>query len=148
MIKTLPVTAHHLAICEGNFLRLKKLLNGFKDSLYEFETINPDLSSLRISFIVLNRTKHTILLEAKQNPYLPEKINTFILKIQISIDANLAEVLEYQGEKSLPFYYKASKTHSTDEKAQQNRFLTEWLESIFISGIASQESLQKIIDNE
>lgn len=148
MIKTLPITAHHLAICEGNFLRLKKLLNGFKDSLYEFETINPDLSSLRISFIVLNRTKHTILLEAKQNPYLPEKINTFILKIQISIDANLAEVLEYQGEKSLPFYYKASKTHSTDEKAQQNRFLTEWLESIFISGIASQESLQKIIDNE
>lgn len=148
MIKTLPITSHHLAICEGNFLRLKKLLNGFKDSLYEFETINPDLSSLRISFIVLNRTKHTILLEAKQNPYLPEKINTFILKIQISIDANLAEVLEYQGEKSLPFYYKASKTHSTDEKAQQNRFLTEWLESIFISGIASQESLQKIIDNE
>ena len=68
--------------------------------------------------------------------------------IQISIDAQLAEVLEYQGEKSLPFYYKASKAHSLDEKAQQNRFLTEWLESIFISGIASKKSLQKIIDNE
>ena len=97
---------------------------------------------------MLNRTKHTLLVEAKQNPTHPEKINTFILKIQISIDAQLAEVLEYQGEKSLPFYYKASKTHSLDEKAQQNRFLTEWLESIFISGIASKESLQKIIDNE
>ena len=148
MIKTLPITSHHLAICEGNFLRLKKLLNEFKESRYEFEAINPDLSSSAISFEVLNRSKHTLLVEAKQNPTHPEKINTFILKIQISIDAQLAEVLEYQGEKSLPFYYKASKMHSLDEKAQQNRFLTEWLESIFISGIASKESLQKIIDNE
>ena len=32
---------------------------------------------------------------------------------------------------------------SRDEKEQQNRFLTEWLESIFISGIASKEVIEK-----
>ena len=61
MIKTLPITSHHLAICEGNFLRLKKLLNEFKECRYEFEAINPNLSSSAISFEVLNRTKFYIL---------------------------------------------------------------------------------------
>ena len=51
MIKTLPITSHHLAICEGNFLRLKKLLNKFKETRYEFEAINPDLSSSAISLL-------------------------------------------------------------------------------------------------
>ena len=30
---------------------------------------------------------------------------------------------------------KVLKTQSRDEKIQQNRFLTEWLESIFANGI-------------
>ena len=148
MIKTLPITSHHIAICEGNFLRLQRLLGEFNQDSYEFETVNPDSSSLNISFVILNRTKHTFTVEAKQISNPEERINTFILKIQISIDAKLAEVHSYQGEKSLSFFTKLSTIQSLDEKAQQNRFLTEWLESIFIAGIASKDSLQRIIKNE
>ena len=66
MIKSLPKTSHQLAVCEANFLRLKKILQGFSKNKYSFETINPDSSSNPINFYVLHRTKHTLIIEAKQ----------------------------------------------------------------------------------
>ena len=148
MIKTLPITSHHIAVCEGNYLRLQRLLGDFNQDSYQFETVNPDGSSLYISFCILNRTAHTIAVQAIQKSNPEKKINTFSLKIQISIDARLAEVHSYQGEKSLPFYKKSSSLQSSDEKGQQNRFLTEWLESIFIAGVASKDSISEIIKND
>ena len=47
----------------------------------------------------------------------------------------MAEVISYQGEKAIPFFVGITKSQSKDEKLQQNRFLTEWLESIFTTGI-------------
>ena len=44
MLRTLPVTSHHLSICEANFLRLNKLLASFLKKKYVFETINPNSS--------------------------------------------------------------------------------------------------------
>ena len=134
MLKKLPKTSHQLSICEANFLRLKKILNGFNADRYLFETINPNSSSNSISFNVLQRSRHTIMVEAKQNVNYGV-YNSFILRIQICIDAKVAEVISYQGEKAIPFFVGITKSQSKDEKLQQNRFLTEWLESIFITGI-------------
>jgi uncharacterized protein YqiB (DUF1249 family) len=63
------------------------------------------------------------------------------------LDAKLAEVLSYQGEKPLPFFMHQSKRQSFDEKLQQNKFLTEWLESIFISGISGKEQISNLLNN-
>ena len=134
MLKKLPKTSHQLSICEANFLRLKKILNGFNEDRYLFETINPNSSSNSISFNVLQRSRHTIMVEAKQNVNYGV-YNSFILRIQICIDAKVAEVISYQGEKAIPFFVGITKSQSKDEKLQQNRFLTEWLESIFTTGI-------------
>ena len=134
MLKKLPKTSHQLSVCEANFLRLKKILNGFDEDKYLFETINPNSSSNSISFNVLQRSRHTIMVEAKQNVNYGV-YNSFILRIQICIDAKVAEVISYQGEKAIPFFVGITKSQSKDEKLQQNRFLTEWLESIFITGI-------------
>ena len=57
------------------------------------------------------------------------------IRDRICIDAKVAEVISYQGEKAIPFFVGITKSQSKDEKLQQNRFLTEWLESIFITGI-------------
>ena len=35
----------------------------------------------------------------------------------------------------MPYFMGILKSQSKDEKLQQNRFLTEWLESIFITGV-------------
>ena len=137
MIKSLPKTSHQLALCEANFLRLKKILNNFSVNEYSFETINPDSSSNPISFCVIHRTRHTLIIEAKQKIKL-KKIESLIIRIQISLDAKLAEVISFQGERAVPYFMKVLKTQSRDEKIQQNRFLTEWLENIFANGINPQ----------
>ena len=134
MLRKLPKTSHQLSVCEANFLRLKKILNGFDEDKYLFETINPNSSSNSISFHVLQRSRHTIMVEAKQNVDYGV-FNSFILRLQICIDAKVAEVISYQGEKAIPFFVGITKSQSKDEKLQQNRFLTEWLENIFTSGI-------------
>jgi uncharacterized protein YqiB (DUF1249 family) len=95
----------------------------------------------------LNKTKHTIILEAKQSANKKNIHSNFILRIQISLDAKLAEVLSYQGEKPLPFFMNQPKRQSFDEKLQQNKFLTEWLESIFVSGISSREQISGLLNN-
>jgi|TARA_B100001564_G_scaffold260952_1_gene222713 uncharacterized protein YqiB (DUF1249 family) len=147
MLKTLPTTSHHLVVCEANFIRLKKLLNNFLSDEIFYESVNPNQSSLKISFLILNKTKHTIILEAKQSANKKNIHSNFILRIQISLDAKLAEVLSYQGEKPLPFFMNQSKRQSFDEKLQQNKFLTEWLESIFISGISGKEQISSLLNN-
>ena len=137
MLKILPKTSHQLSICESNFLRLKKVLQNFKKDKYEFETINPNQTSNPILFKVIQRTQHTLIIEAKQK-VKENDLNNFIIRIQSVSYAKLAEVLSYQGEKPIPYFMGISKTQSKDEKIQQNRFLTEWLESIFCSGICSE----------
>ena len=137
MIKSLPKTSYQLAVCEANFLRLKKILNNFSLNKYLFETINPDSSSNPISFFVVHRTRHTLIIEAKQKIKL-KKIESLVIRIQISLDAKLAEVISFQGERAVPYFMKVLKTQSRDEKIQQNRFLTEWLENIFANGINPQ----------
>ena len=137
MTKSLPKTSHQLAVCEANFLRLKKILKNFSVNKYLLETINPDFSSNPISFNVIHRTKHTLIIEAKQKIKL-KKMESLIIRIQISLDAKLAEVISFQGERAVPYFMKVLKTQSRDEKIQQNRFLTEWLENIFANGINPQ----------
>ena len=134
MSKCLPKTSYQLAVCETNFLRLKNLLQSFSKNKYLFETINPDTSSNPISFCVLHRTRHTLIIEAKQKIKL-KKIDDLIIRIQISLDARLAEVLSFQGERAVPYFMKVLKIQSKGEKIQQNKFLTEWLENIFSNGI-------------
>ena len=136
MLNALPKTAHQQTICEANFIRLKRILNNFTEMRYRFNVINPDKSSFLIAFNVIHKTKHTLIIEAKQN-FRQADLSNFILRIQVSMDAKLVEVISYQSEKALPFFMKVSMTQSKDEKLQQNRFLTEWLESIFISGIST-----------
>ena len=147
MLKTLPTTSHHLVVCEANFIRLKRLLNNFLSDKIFYESINPNQSSLKISFLILKKTQHTIILEAKQSANKKNIHSNFILRIQISLDAKLAEVLSYQGEKPLPFFMNQSKRQSFDEKLQQNKFLTEWLESIFVSGISGKKQISNLLNN-
>ncbi|NCX75283.1 MAG: DUF1249 domain-containing protein [Proteobacteria bacterium] len=148
MLKTLPTTSHHLTVCEANFIRLKKLLNNYSSDEVFFESINPNQSSLKINFLVLSKTKHTIILEAKQSGDKKNIHSNFVLRVQISLDAKLAEVLSYQGEKPLPFFMNQSKRQSFDEKLQQNKFFTEWLESIFVSGISGKEQIISLLNND
>ena len=70
----------------------------------------------------------------------------FLLRINIYIDAKLAEVVSYQQEKPVPFFSPQQFSHSQDEKYQQNRILTEWLENIFINGAVELKKINFLND--
>jgi len=95
-MRTLPITSHHLTVCEANFIRLKKLLKDFSLKGNLFESVNPNGSSLNIYLLVLDKTEHTITIEAKQSCDNKNIHSNFVLRIQMSIDAKLAEVISYQ----------------------------------------------------
>ena len=125
-------TKDHLTTCGANYSRLKKILCNFKNDSYTFEILNNDKKSLA-EFIVISRTPHTLSIEAKFKNNDFTLVN-FLLRINIYIDAKLAEVISYQQEKPVPFFSPPQFSQSLDEKYQQNRILTEWLENIFTNG--------------
>ena len=74
MLKNLPKTAHHQVICEANFLRLQKLMGSYAEKEYCFEVLDAENIPQKISFLVLDRTMHTIV--QRQNKIIKIKIST------------------------------------------------------------------------
>tara|TARA_B100000676_G_scaffold284593_1_gene312426 strand:- start:98 stop:529 length:432 start_codon:yes stop_codon:yes gene_type:complete len=132
-------TKDHLTTCGANYSRLKKILCNFKNDSYTFEILNNDKKSLA-EFIVISRTPHTLSIEAKFKNNDLALVN-FLLRINIYIDAKLAEVISYQQEKPVPFFSPPQFSQSLDEKYQQNRILTEWLENIFTNGAVEAKEI-------
>ena len=137
-------TRGHLTTCSANYSRLRKILCSFKHDVYVFEILNHTQKS-EAEFIVISRTQHTLSIEAKfKNNDLA--LVDFLLRINIYIDAKLAEVVSYQQEKPVPFFSPQQFSHSQDEKYQQNRILTEWLENIFINGAVELKKINFLND--
>ena len=132
-------TGSHLNVCSANFSRLKKILNGFRDNRYSFDLLYSEKKN-KADFNVISRTPHTLIIEAKLISEESSLVE-LILRINIYIDAKLAEVNSYQQEKPVPFFIKAPFTQSQDEKFQQNKILTEWLENIFINGAIEKKEI-------
>ena len=125
----LSKTSRHLSVCSANFRRLKKILTDFENSQYKFLIDDSDVTA---TFKILDKQSHTLLVDASQ--FTANKIMDFKFRLQIFLDAKLAEVVSFQNEQPVPFFVSKPKSQSLDEKYQQNQMLTEWLEFIFLKG--------------
>ena len=125
----LSKTSRHLSVCSANFRRLKKILADFENSQYKFLFDDSDVTA---TFKILDKQNHTLLVDASQ--FTANKIMDFKFRLQIFLDAKLAEVVSFQNEQPVPFFVSKPKSQSLDEKYQQNQMLTEWLEFIFLKG--------------
>ncbi|MGA1567716.1 MAG: DUF1249 domain-containing protein [Methylophilaceae bacterium] len=125
----LSKTSRHLSVCSANFRRLKKILADFENSQYKFLIDDSDVTA---TFKILDKQNHTLLVDASQ--FTANKIMNFKFRLQIFLDAKLAEVVSFQNEQPVPFFVSKPKSQSLDEKYQQNQMLTEWLEFIFLKG--------------
>ena len=99
----------------------------------------------KAEFLIISRTPHTLSVEAKllsEDSALIE----ILLRINIYVDANLAEVISYQQEQPVPFFIRSPFSQSEDEKFQQNKILTEWLENIFIHGAIEKKEIDFLND--
>ena len=125
----LSKTSRHLSVCSANFRRLKKILADFENSQYKFLIDDSDVTA---TFKILDKQSHTLLVDASQ--FTANKIMDFKFRLQIFLDAKLAEVVSFQNEQPVPFFVSKPKSQSLDEKYQQNQMLAEWLEFIFLKG--------------
>ena len=125
----LSKTSRHLSVCSANFRRLKKILADFENSQYKFLIDDSDVTA---TFKILDKQNHTLLVDASQ--FTANKIMNFKFRLQIFLDAKLAEVVSFQNEQPVPFFVSKPRSQSLDEKYQQNQMLAEWLEFIFLKG--------------
>ena len=131
-----------MAECDANYLRLMKLFPGLGQE--DFSAIGVVLGEhpYRVQVRVVERAPYTTLIELQQLPELPFSVRPR-LAVRLYHDARSAEVVEYHGARHLrPVYdYPNRDMHLPDEKAQVNRFLSEFLSLCLTHGVAITEAV-------
>ncbi len=119
-----------MAECEANFARLKKLLPNAGDER-EFAVSRGTRQWLH-KIHIIERSPYTTTLQLTQMAkYAVDSVwlQMPCLTVRMYHDAELAEVLAWEGHKRLrPRYeYPNQSMYQCDEKLQVNQFLGEWL---------------------
>ena len=121
--------ASQQAECEANYYRLIKLLPNLKIcDEWNFEVgIGPVSGDVQIK--VLDRAPYTSTLQIRQLEASNQWANVPVLTICLYHDVNMAEVIAWENHRRLrPRYeYPNPDMYHSDEKAQLNKFLREWL---------------------
>ncbi len=140
----------HLAECDGNYLRLVRLLPGVREGdRREFFVLLGEVSP-QVTVEVTEQQRYTTVVLLRQR--LPNvepaaagdgiPLNEMRIKVRLYHDARCAEVIEFQGQRRFePVYaYPNPKMRQPDEKAQVNRFLREFLNACLAHGVATEEA--------
>ena len=132
----------HMAECDANFLRLQKLFPCMKDRDQFTFGVQLNGTTKEVCIEVLERSPYTTLLKVTQLPEAPWGVDP-VLKIRLYHDARSAEVIEYQKQKRFDaaYRYPNPQMRQKDEKAQVNRFLSEFLSHCLANGVDVQESV-------
>ncbi|MEQ8858395.1 MAG: DUF1249 domain-containing protein [Pseudomonadales bacterium] len=130
----------HMAECDANYLRLMKLFPRLRDEDVSVFGIALGGQSYRVRLEVLERGPYTSLVELQQLPRGPWNQRPRML-VRLYHDARSAEVVECHGARHFRavYEYPNQHMHLPDEKAQVNRFLTEFLAMCLRHGVAVTE---------
>jgi uncharacterized protein YqiB (DUF1249 family) len=136
----------HMAECDANYARLMKLAPDL-DAREEREiALTIAGRSLRVRIHLVERCPYTSLVELTQATSLDGLLFELPLPrllIRLYHDARSAEVVEFQnGRRFDPVYpYPNPTMRQRDEKAQINRFLSEYLSLCLSHGAATEETI-------
>lgn len=122
------------AVCEGNFVRLNKLLPDFALGAEQTFIIQGDGDEgsdrqASVTLRVVESFPYTSSIEVIQQGLCPAWIQPPKMLVRIYHDACSAEVISYQNQKRIHgrYQYPNPEMRLPDEKAQLNQFLAEWL---------------------
>ena len=135
----------HLAVCDGNYLRIVRLLPALEDEqarVFRVVFGPPDAAddATAATFEVIDRDRYTTVVSVSQHS--PSRgIAATRVKVRLYHDARCAEVIEFQGQRRFEsvYTYPNDKMRHPDEKAQINRFLTEFLNLCLTRGVVHSE---------
>ncbi len=135
----------HLAECDGNYLRLTRLMPDLQHSDWRTFRILLGTAAPMVTMEVVDRSRYTTVVALSQHPVIPRQLIRGIaetrIKVRLCHDARTAEVIEFQGQRQFDavYRYPNRKMRQPDEKAQVNRFLSEFLSACLRHGVANEE---------
>ena len=123
------------AACEGNYMRLSKLMPNFEQGFERSFLITGDQGdslSPRQAKIYLKVTEsfpYTSTIEVTQKGLCSDWVQPPSMIVRLYHDARSAEVTSYQDQKRIQgkYEYPNPQMRLPDEKVQLNQFLAEWL---------------------
>ena len=139
----------HLAECDGNYLRLVRLLPGLREGDRREFIVMLGSVSPHVTVEVTERHRYTAVVLLRQrlegiDAAAAERLALAELRIKARLyhDARCAEVIEFQGQRLFEavYAYPNPRMRQPDEKAQVNRFLRELLNACLAHGVASEEA--------
>jgi hypothetical protein len=130
----------HMAECDANYLRLMKLFPGLREQDVSVFGVMIGEHPHRVELKVAERSPYTTLVELEQLPRAPWNSRPRMV-VRLYHDARSAEVVECHGARHFRavYDYPNPHMHLPDEKAQVNRFLTEFLSLCLRHGVAVTE---------
>ena len=136
----------HMAECDANYYRLMKLVPDLRERDERALNLVIAERALKVRIRVLERCPYTTLLELTQLPLtdgLSFELPAPRLTIRLYHDARTAEVIEFQnGRRFDPVYdYPNDEMRQRDEKAQINRFLSEYLSACLSHGATVEQHM-------
>ena len=127
----LDLTALH-AVCEANYARLLRL---FPD----YENRNARcflLGNAAVCLTVAERCRYTTIFRIEQQRGESRWLDQLRVEVRAYHDARMLEVGMFQSHRRVAarYEYPNDKMFAQDEKYQQNRFLSDWLEHCLLHG--------------
>ncbi len=118
-----------MADCEANYARLLKLMPSFDEQDQWLYDLNAGDQTWQMQLQIQERAPYTTMLEVSQRDNLNMWGSSPLLQVRLYHDVRMAEVTACKGyRRVLPRYdYPNRHMHQQDEKAQLNRFLSDWL---------------------
>ena len=138
--------AAHMAECDANYLRLLKLIPELGDRDQLTLTIRVANQDVAVCIQVLERCPYTTLIDLTQESLvegLAFELPAPRIVVRLYHDAKSAEVVEFQNERHFkPTYsYPNGEMRQRDEKAQLNRFLSEYLAACLEHGACADRQV-------
>ncbi len=124
--------AQQQALCDANYLRLCKLLPDLDSRDERVFAISGKAGSHRVAIRVLERTRYTttvLVVHDEDDNAGMSHLTAPELSVRLYHDARMAEVIAWQRHRYMKarYEYPNRQMYQSDEKAQFNLFLGEWL---------------------
>lgn len=118
-----------MACCEANYARLLKLMPGYEQRNHWQYQVQSGGKIWQVGFSITERARYTTMLEVYQEDGFRCWGGSPRMQVRLYHDVQMAEVIAWRDHRQLkPKYdYPNANMYQKDEKAQINRFLSDWL---------------------
>jgi uncharacterized protein YqiB (DUF1249 family) len=139
----LDLTALH-AVCDANYARLLRLFPDYENCNFREFLIG----NAAVRLTVLERCRYTTIFRIEQQRGESRWLGQLRVEVRAYHDARMLEVGMFQSHRRVAarYQYPNERMFAQDEKYQQNRFLSDWLEHCLLNGRSALDLGAPVLD--